>query len=280
MVESRPESPWLARELERFDQNDLYDVLRSPPQERSLQDDVIRQAKTELQHQNSAINKHLVKKAALEEKSKSWELDSDVSSDSDEDAVDPFQAKPTIEKRVLELEEASKRQDLAIHKHTTKKAALERGIKRHLDYKPGKASKKPVFEVAEAAEANAEPSASLTGAAPLTRLTKNSSIPAENCSRLRYHPAYSNMVIPCTACSSVKQKHTTRISRPSRSDPRLGCYCSFESSMDDMIERFEGVGINGRPAHESRDKRAVPRTMASEIGPRHAFGYSSREKYN
>ena len=42
-----------------------------------------------------------------------------------------------------ELEEASKRQDLAIQKHNVKKAALERGIKRHLDYEPEQPSKKP-----------------------------------------------------------------------------------------------------------------------------------------
>ena len=74
-VENCPESPWLARELERFYENDLDDVLRSPVQERFLQEDVIRQAKTELKHHDSAINKHLVKKAALEEKAKSWVLD-------------------------------------------------------------------------------------------------------------------------------------------------------------------------------------------------------------
>ena len=127
-VENRPESPWLARELERFYGNDLYDVLRSPVQEQSLREDVIRQAKTELKHHDSAINKHLVKKAALEQKSESWLLDSGVSSDSDEGAADPFQIKPAIEKRILELEEASKRQDLAIQKHNSKKAALERGM--------------------------------------------------------------------------------------------------------------------------------------------------------
>ena len=234
VVENRPESPWLARELERFDQNDLYDVLRSPLQERSLQDDVIRQAKTELQHQNSAINKHLSKKAALEEKSKSWELDSGVSSDSDEGAVDPFQTKPAIEKRILELEEASRRQDLAIKKHNTKKAALERGIKRHLDYKPGQPSKKPV---SEAAEANVEPSASLTEAAPVAGFGGGGGFLAGNCGRLGYHSGYSHML--------------------SRLHPRRGCYCSFKSSMDAMLAEFQHVGIEGWPGRS-----------------RHAFGCS------
>ena len=147
IVENCPESPWLARELDRFYQDDLYDVLRSPTQESSLQEDVIREAKTELKRHDSAIKKHLVKKAALEEKSKTWELDSAVSSrivGGDEGAVDPFQTEPAIEKRIRELEEASKRQDLAIQKHNTKKAALERGIKRQLDYEPGQPSKGPV----------------------------------------------------------------------------------------------------------------------------------------
>ena len=152
MVENCPESPCLARELERFYQNDLYDVLGSPVQERSLQEDVIRQAKTELKHHDSAINKHLVKKAVLEEKSKPWRLGSAVSSnvvDSEGSTVGRFQSEPAVEKRIRELEEASKRQDLAIQKHNTKKAALERGIKRNLDYEPGQPSKKPVFEAAE-----------------------------------------------------------------------------------------------------------------------------------
>ena len=152
MVENCPESPCLARELERFYQNGLYDVLGSPVQERSLQEDVIRQAKTELKHHDSAINKHLVKKAVLEEKSKPWRLGSAVSRnvvDSDGSAVGRFQTEPAVEKRIRELEEYSKRQDLAIQKHNTKKAALERGIKRNLDYEPGQPSKKPVFEAAE-----------------------------------------------------------------------------------------------------------------------------------
>ncbi len=152
MVQKCPESPWLASELERFYQDDLDDVLPSPVQERSLQEDVILQAKTELKHHDSAINKHLVKKAALEEKSKPWQLGSAVSSnivDSDGCAVGRFQTEPAVEKRIRELEEASKRQDLAIQKHNTKKAVLERGMKRNLDYEPGQPSKKPVFEAAE-----------------------------------------------------------------------------------------------------------------------------------
>ena len=152
MVENCPKSPCLARELERFYQNDLYDVLGSPVQERSLQEDVIRQAKTELKHHDSAINKHLVKKAVLEEKSKPWRLGSAVSSnivDSDGCAVNTFQTERAVRKRIRELDEDSKRQDLAIQKHNTKKAALEKGIKRNLDYEPGQPSKKPVFEAAE-----------------------------------------------------------------------------------------------------------------------------------
>ena len=180
-VENCPESPWLARELERFYGNDLYDVLRSPVQERSLREDVIRQAKTELKHHDSAINKHLVKKAALEGKSKSWVLDSGVTSDlvdSDEGAADPFQTEPAIEKRIRELDEASKRQDLAIQKHNVKKDFLERGIKRHLDYEPLRPSKKTPSKAAQEKniEENTyesfseEPLASLTGAHSLSRL--------------------------------------------------------------------------------------------------------------
>ena len=133
VFENCPESPWLARELECFYQNELYDVLRSPVQPRSLQGDVIRQARTELKDHDSAINKHLVKKATLEEKSKPWRLGSAVSNNvvnSDGTAVGRFQTEPAVDKRIRELEEASKRQDPAIQNNNTKKAALERGIKR------------------------------------------------------------------------------------------------------------------------------------------------------
>ena len=179
MVENCPESPWLARELDRFYQNDLYDILPSPAQERSLQEDVIRQAKTELKHHDSAIKKHLVKKAALEEKSKPWELDSAESIniiDSDGCAVDPFQTEPAVERRIRQLEEASQRQDLAIQKHNTKKAALERGIKRHLEYEPGQPSKNPY---SRAAGRNTFPSATLAKLQVVTHPTKVSGSPAE-----------------------------------------------------------------------------------------------------
>ena len=61
----------------------------------------------------------------------------------------PFQTEPAIEKRILELEEASNRQDVAIQKHNSKKAALERGIKRHMGYEPGQPSKKSVYQAAK-----------------------------------------------------------------------------------------------------------------------------------
>ena len=160
MVKNRPESPWVARELDHFYQNDLYDVLRSPVQEGTVQEDVIRQAKTELKHHVSAVNKHLAKKAALEEKSKCWELDGVSRNivDSDEDAVDPFQTGSAIKKRILDLEEALMRQDLAIRKHNTKKATLERGIKRHSDYEPWQPSKKPVSKATQKEKAEGDTS--------------------------------------------------------------------------------------------------------------------------
>ena len=148
MFENLSGSPWLAREIERIPQNDLCDLHSSPVEERSMGEDLVRQKTASTEH-DSAIAKHLVKKAALEEKLKVWQLDSAVSDsivDSDGCGGSPYQSGLAIEKRILELEEASKRQDLAIQKHNVKKAALERGIKRHLDYEPGQPSKKPVFE--------------------------------------------------------------------------------------------------------------------------------------
>lgn len=148
MFENISGSPWLAREIERIPQNDLCDLHSSPVEERSMGEDLVRQKTASTEH-DSAIAKHLVKKAALEEKLKVWQLDSAVSDsivDSDGYGGSPFQSRLAIERRILELEEASKRQDLAIQKHNVKKAALERGIKRHLDYEPGQPSKKPVFE--------------------------------------------------------------------------------------------------------------------------------------
>ena len=199
-VENCPESPWLDRELQRFYPEDLHDVLGSPVQERSLQEDVIRRAKTELKHHDSAIDKHLVKKAALEEKSKSWQLDWGVSSsiaDSDEGSMGPLETVPAIEKRILELEESSKRQDLAIQNHQIKKATLERGIKRHLDYEPRQPSKKAVFTVTQGGNAEDDTHYYCSGEplAPSTELdsallrSECSNIPAVSSSRSNHSPS-------------------------------------------------------------------------------------------
>lgn len=150
MAENNPGSPWLAREWKRFSQNDLYDVLPSSVQGRSLQEDAIRQAKTELKEQDSAINKHLVKKAALEEKLKVWQLDSAVSNSiiaCDGSAVNTSQSGLAIEKRIQELKESSKKQDVAIQKHHVSKAALEKGIKQWQvqPSDPGQPSKEQIF---------------------------------------------------------------------------------------------------------------------------------------
>ena len=149
MFEDFSGSPWLAREVERIPQNDPCDLHSGPVEERSMREDLIRQAKQASKEHDSAISKHLVKKAALEEKLKVWQLDSVVSDsivDSDGCGGNPFQSGLAIKERIRELKEASKRQDLAIQKHDTKKATLERGIKRHLDSDSGQPSKKPVFE--------------------------------------------------------------------------------------------------------------------------------------
>ena len=152
MAENNPGSPWLAREWKRFSQNDLYDVLPSSVQGRSLQEDAIRQAKTELKEQDSAIKKHLVKKAALEEKLRFWQLDSTVSNssvDSDGCAGNPFQSGLAIQKRIRELKESSKQQDVAIQKHIIRKASLEREKKAsqpNLDYESEQPGKRLVFE--------------------------------------------------------------------------------------------------------------------------------------
>ena len=141
-------SPWPAREIERIPQNDLRDPNTGPVEERFIREDLIRQTETASKEHDSAITKHLAKKAAVEEKLKVWQLDSAVSDsidDSDEYRGNPLQSGLAIEKRIRELKEASKRQDLAIQKHHAKKAALERGIKRHLDSESGQPSKKPIL---------------------------------------------------------------------------------------------------------------------------------------
>ena len=132
MFENCLESPWLAREIERIPHNDLQDLLLRPVEDQSRRDDLIRQAKTESKEQDAAITKHLSKKAALEEKSKVWQLDS-AASDSIVDSVgsggNPLQSGFAIEKRIRELKESAKKQDVAIQKHITRKAFLEREIK-------------------------------------------------------------------------------------------------------------------------------------------------------
>ncbi|KAK0509453.1 hypothetical protein JMJ35_007847 [Cladonia borealis] len=296
MVENCPESPWLARELDRFYQNDLYDVLRSPVQERSLQEDAIRQAKAELKHHDSAINKHLVKKAALEEKSKSWELDSTVSSnivDGDSGAVDPFQTEPAIEKRIRELEEASKRQDLAIQKHNTKKAALERGIKRSLDYEPDQPSKRPVFEAAEGHTSEPSPlenpprddlwdeqwddfgdeADSLRSRASIASFSGWNYESEPPGSQRRggdnwYGDIYcGNRIIgnrvqghqPQNSVSVSIEQQVPRSGGEKRVSVTQRIWASsLGSVMDEMFKKFERVAIGAWPARKSRDKSAVP----------------------
>ena len=161
MAANCPGSPWLARELKRFSQNDLYDVLPSSVQERSPPEDVTRQAEREIKEQDSAINKHLDKKAGIEEKLRFWQPDSAVSNssvDSDGYVGDAFQSGLGIEKRIRGLKEASKQQDVAIQQHIIRKASLERELKAwqpKLDYESGQPGKRLVFE-AEGEEAVGE----------------------------------------------------------------------------------------------------------------------------
>ena len=223
MVKKRPESPWLARELDHFYQNDLYDVLRSPTQETSFQEDVIREAKTELKRHDSAIKKHLVKKAALEEKSKPWELDSAVSSniiDSDEATVDPFRTEPAIEKRIRELEEASKQQDLAIQKHNTKKAALKRGIElgqQNLGYEP-----------AQKRVPKSHPRSSMQKPIVMQRFSQASD-------ETNDYLSYSITSRRTVSTSSDCRYHSTLLKRSQ----------AHKSIMDEMSQTFERVDING-----------------------------------
>ena len=126
--------PRLFRELDRFPQDDLNNIPLSPVQSVQSQcsnDDLIEHARTELKEHEAAITKHLVKKAALEEKLKVWQLDSAVSNgivDNDGCGGNPLQSGLAIEKRIRELKEASKQQDDAIQKHHIRRAALERRI--------------------------------------------------------------------------------------------------------------------------------------------------------
>ena len=138
MVENFSSFPRLARELERIPQTDLHDLPPSPVERR----DLIGQAETKWKEHDFAIRKHLVKKAALVEKLKVWQLDSVVSNKivkSDECGGNPFQSQLAIEKRIRELKEALKHQDVAIQKHYIRKAALGREMKlwqRNLDREP------------------------------------------------------------------------------------------------------------------------------------------------
>ena len=270
MVENCPESPWLARELDRFYQNDLDDILRSPAQERSLQEDVIRQAKTELKNHDSAIHKHLAKKAALEEKSKTWELDG-VSShvlDSDEGAVDPFKSETAIEKRIRELEEASKRQDLAIQKHNVKKAALERGIKRHLAYEPERPSKKPVLKLVQDSQEDSEEDTE--GYSEEERYECSESLPSVAGSDTDSEPFLGFWREPK---QQTPFKETIRYTLPDLEHASGGPATSgrsfthwllsrgpssFGSVMDGMFKKFERVAIGVWPTRKSRPKSAVP----------------------
>lgn len=290
MVKSRPEPPWLDRELEHLYHNDLCDVLRSPVQEGTLQEDVIQQARLELKHHDSAINKHLVKKATLGEKLKPWKLDSAVSShivDGDEGAVDPFQIEPAVGKRIRELEEASQRQDLAIQKHNSKKAALERGIKRHLDYEPGQPSKRPELGAAEEYSFECQ-LASLTEleAAPFAHPTHGSSVTIEACGHHEFDTAEfsdiseyghweeswessppSNQATfgdahqepsPQTGLQSTQPGNMLRRLRSKKQGAVAATGISVQIPLYQMFKTFGSLAISAWQGRKSRDKRAVP----------------------
>ena len=128
MAENFSNSPRLARELERIPHDLPYDL---PPSQVESHD-LIGQAETEWKEHDSAIRKHSVKKAALEEKLKVWQLDSVVSDsivESDECGEKPSQSQLAIERRVRKLKTALKQQDVAIQKHYIRKVALEREMK-------------------------------------------------------------------------------------------------------------------------------------------------------
>ena len=132
IFDSRSECSWLAGEIERIPETGLHDLHSGPVEKRFLGEDLLPQAKKDSKKHDSAISKHLVKKAALEEKLKCWQLDSTVSNstvDSDECAEEPSQSGLALEKRIRELKEALKQQDVAIQKHIIRKASLEREIK-------------------------------------------------------------------------------------------------------------------------------------------------------
>ena len=289
-------SPWLAREIERIPQNELRDLNTGPVEERSIREDLIRQTKTASKEHDSAITKHLVKKAAVEEKLKVWQLDSAVSNtidDGDGCGGDSFQSGLAIEKRIRELKEASKRQDLAIQKHNTKKAALERGIKRHLDSASGQPSKKPVLE------ADQELDVAVPGVHQnAERIYWDGWLRAgreeiESCqaqSAFEFGESIERHRLSVARCYSDRDYLGYTVQEPKQQTPfKEVCEqpesqlnleytsggpaspgrsfanwllrrrpSSFGSVMDGMFKKFEQVAIGAWPARKARHKRAVP----------------------
>ena len=72
IFDSRSECSWLAREIERIPETGLHDLHSGPVEKRFLGEDLLPQAKKDSKKHDYAISKHLVKKAALEEKLKCW----------------------------------------------------------------------------------------------------------------------------------------------------------------------------------------------------------------
>ena len=288
------ESSWLAREIERIPENDFYNLHPGPVEERSRVEDLIRQAKTESKEQDSAISKHLVKKAALEEKLKFWQLDSSVSNsivDPDGNAVSPLQGGLAIEKRIRELKEASKQQDVAIQKHHVRKAALEREIKLDLDYKP----EQPLAYSRSAAENTAsrdKEEVDVTMPVVQGLIEK----PARNAQGILcgYHEMRASCSPPAiydfssefrsdhqamsgdtvqepkkhsrfkqTIKRRGKQRYLAYAQEGPASSGRSSAHWgrrspSFGSVVNGMFKKFEQMAIGVWPARKSRDKSAVP----------------------